>query len=112
MMQAYGCHPENIHAAIGPNIGPCCFETNEEVPTALLESYGDAAAPHIRQAGKKFFPDLKAINALGLRAMGVETIDLSTECTMCSPHRYWSHRVHGQGRGSQGAIIVCKGVNP
>ena len=109
-MQAYGCDPANIHAAIGPNIGPCCFETDPEVPAALLESYGDAAAPHIRQAGNKYFPDLKAINALGLRSLGVTKIDLSTECTMCAPDRYWSHRFTKGNRGSQGAIIVCKGA--
>jgi YfiH family protein len=111
MQEAYGCDPKNIHAAIGPNIGGCCFETGEEVPAALAESYGQEVLSLIRQgANNKYFPDLKAINALGLRRLGVAAIDLSAECTKCSPDRYWSHRVHGQSRGSQGAIIVCKGV--
>ena len=111
MQEAYGCDPKNIHAAIGPNIGRCCFETGEEVPAALAESYGQEVLSLIRQgANNKYFPDLKAINALGLRRLGVAAIDLSAECTKCSPDRYWSHRVHGQSRGSQGAIIVCKGV--
>ena len=58
MAAAYGCHPENIHAAIGPNIGGCCFETDGDVPKALLESYGDAAAACIREGvnGKFFAP--------------------------------------------------------
>lgn len=111
MQEAYGCDPKNIHAAIGPNIGRCCFETGEEVPAALAESYGQEVLSLIRQgANNKYFPDLKAINALGLRRLGIAAIDLSAECTKCSPDRYWSHRVHGQSRGSQGAIIVCKGV--
>ena len=109
MCKAYGCDPKNIHAAIGPNIGSCCFETDEDVPRALLAAYGEAAAPYIRE-GKdgKFFPDLKAINALALRSIGIREIELSDECTMCSHHRYWSHRFTKGNRGSQGAIILCK----
>ena len=38
----------------------------------------------------------------------MEHIEISSECTMCSPDRFWSHRITGNNRGSQGAIIVCK----
>jgi copper oxidase (laccase) domain-containing protein len=41
----------------------------------------------------------------------VEQVEISTECTACQPQRYWSHRVTGGKRGSQGAIIVCRGEN-
>jgi copper oxidase (laccase) domain-containing protein len=50
--------------------------------------------------------DLKKINALALQQAGVAHIDISCDCTMCRPDRFWSHRVHGAARGSQGAIIV------
>ena len=36
MEEVYGCRPENILAAIGPGIGPCCFETHEDVPNAMM----------------------------------------------------------------------------
>ncbi len=109
MAAAYGCVPKNLRAAIGPNIGLCHFETDADVPDAMLALLGDAAKPHIRPKGDKFFVDLKAINALLLRRAGVETVDISKACTMCSPHRFWSHRLTHGDRGSQGAIIVCKG---
>lgn len=108
MVSAFGCKPENIRAAIGPNIGQCCFETDGDVPAAMLEAFGADAKPYICQKGEKFFVDLKGLNALGLRRRGVAHLDISTECTCCKPHRFWSHRATKGVRGSQGAIIVCK----
>ena len=108
MVDAYGCQPQNIRAAIGPNIGQCCFETDRDVPDAILDALGDQAAPHIRQQGQKYYVNLKEINALFLRNSGVEKIEISTHCTACQPDLFWSHRVTGGVRGSQGALIVCK----
>jgi len=109
MVSYFGCQPENLRAAIGPNIGPCCFETDEDVPNAMIAALGDTARPYICQKGQKFHLDLKAINALHLQNAGVENIEISTDCTACQPERFWSHRVTGGNRGSQGAVIVCKG---
>lgn len=109
MAAEFGCHPAHIRAAIGPNIGPCCFETDADVPRAMRETFGSGVEESIRTAGEKFYVNLKAINALALRRAGVVEIEISEECTMCRPDKYWSHR-HTRGlRGSQGALIVCKG---
>ena len=108
MISAFGCRAEDICAAIGPNIGPCCFETDADVPEAMVSALGAEVMPYIRTAGEKFFVDLKEINGLWLRRSGVKKIELSTDCTACLPHRYWSHRVTRGQRGAQGAVIVCK----
>lgn len=108
MVKEYGCKPENIHAAIGPNLSMCCFETDADVPQAMLEALGDEARPFIEKRGSKFYVDLKGINALWLKKAGVKHIEISDACTMCQPDRFWSHRVTQGIRGSQGAIIVCK----
>lgn len=108
MVEAFGCRPEDIRAAIGPNISFCHFETDADVPDALLAAFGEEIRPFIRQAGQKYFADLKKINALILRRAGVRQIEISDDCTMCQPHRFWSHRVTGGNRGSQGALILCK----
>ena len=110
MVDAFGCDPKNIRAAIGPNIGICCFETGPEVPEAMVEAFGQEAESYIRPSGEKYYVNLKEINALALRRRGVVNIEISTECTMCHPDRYWSHRYTQGNRGSQGAIIVCKEV--
>ena len=108
MVDAFGCDPKNIHAAIGPNIGFCHFETDADVPQAILAAYREEASAFIEKRGEKFHLDLKQINALALRQVGVENIELSDDCTMCQPHRFWSHRYTRGDRGSQGAVIVCK----
>lgn len=108
MKQLYGCDPKNIRAAIGPNIGFCCFETDKDVPDAMVAAFGNAAREHIRLRGDKYYVNLKALNALVLRNAGVEQITQAAECTVCQCHRFWSHRVTKGIRGSQGAIIVCK----
>ena len=108
MVSAYGCNPQDIRAAIGPNIGFCCFETDSDVPEALLAVYGQEAAEFIRPEGDKYYVNLKEINALSLRRAGVKHIEISTDCTVCQCHRFWSHRATKGLRGSQGAVIVCK----
>ncbi len=108
MVREFGCRPEDIRAAIGPNIGFCCFETDGDVPAALEEAFGKTVWAHIRPQLSKYYVNLKEINALALRRAGVEHIEVSTACTMCAQDRFWSHRYTRGNRGSQGAIIVCK----
>lgn len=108
MAREFGCRPENIRAAIGPNIGACCFQTDADVPDAMLEAFGEEVKAFITPKAEKYYVNLKEINALVLRRAGVRHIDISTECTVCQCHRFWSHRVTKGDRGSQGAIIVCK----
>lgn len=108
MVRSFGCDPKHIRAAIGPNIGVCHFETDGDVPQAMVAAYGAEVEAFITQRGSKFYLDLKAINALTLRRAGVEQIEVSTECTVCRCDRFWSHRVTRGKRGAQGAIILCK----
>ena len=111
MVREFGCDPGNIRAAIGPNIGFCHFETDADVPDAMVAAFGDEAKQFIRTEGHKYYVNLKEINALALRRAGVRQIEISDACTMCSPDRFWSHRVTRGIRGSQGAIIVCREGN-
>ena len=108
MVREYGCDAKNIRAAIGPNIGSCCFETDRDVPDAMVAALGEAAKPFIRPKNDKYYVNLKEINALWIRRTGVEQIEISDACTVCQSDRFWSHRVTRGQRGSQGAIIVCK----
>lgn len=108
MVENYGCKPENIRAAIGPNIAKCHFETDADVPDAMRAAFGAEVEAYIEKRGEKYFLDLKGINALALRHCGVTHIDISDDCTYCQSDRFWSHRVTKGQRGSQGAVIVCK----
>ena len=109
MVKNFGCNPGDIRAAIGPNLSQCHFETDMDVPAAMIAAYGEDIQTFIRQKGEKYYPDLKAINAYALRQAGVRQIEISDSCTWCESHRFWSHRVTKGDRGSQGAVITCKG---
>ncbi len=108
MVDTFGCDPKNIRAAIGPNIGACCFETDKEVSEAMVSTYGSAAKAYLSPAVDKHYVNLKELNALSLKNAGVTNITISSACTACESDRFWSHRVTKGARGSQGAIIVCK----
>ena len=110
MTESYGTDPADLLAAIGPCIGQCCFETDEDVPDAMRAAFGAEVDAYIEKRGEKYHLDLKQINAMVLRRCGVEHIDLSRDCTVCSSRRFWSHRATGGERGSQGAVIVCREV--
>ena len=110
MVQNFGCKPEDIRAAIGPNIAQCHFETDADVPTAMIEAFGSEVEQYIEKRGEKYYLDLKAINAMVLRRAGVRHIEISEDCTYCQSERFWSHRVTKGERGSQGAVITCREV--
>lgn len=107
MARGYGCDPKNILAAIGPGIGPCCFETHADVPDGLRAGLGPDAEPFIRPRSEKFSVDLKGANACFLQRAGVlpEHIAVCSACTACNLDTFWSHRVQGTRRGSMAAVI-------
>ena len=108
MAEDYGCDPADLCAAIGPAIGPCCFETDGDVPEALRAALGVAVEPFMAWNGSKWHIDLKAVNALWLRREGVTCIDICDHCTACRPDLYWSHRKMGLRRGEQAALIALR----
>src|SRR5262249_23889582 len=84
-----------IAAAIGPSIGPCCYEVGGEVATPFREAFGDDVV-----RGDKL--DLWTSAERALRAAGVERVDRTDLCTSCHADRFFSHR-RDQGRtGRQG----------
>lgn len=108
MGDVFGCRPENILAAVGPGIGPDCFETHEDVPNAMTAALSTAVLQHIRiKENGKFAVDLKGINAMRLEQAGLDPahIAVSRVCTSCDAEKFWSHRRLGTSRGSMAAAI-------
>ena len=92
MVRLFGCDTANIHAAIGPAIGQCCFETDADVPEAMREAFNwaDEYISEGRAAGK-FYVDLKGVNKRQLEEAGVRNIEVSDICTCCNEN-FCSHR--------------------
>jgi len=110
MRGRYGTFPGNLLAAIGPGIGPCCFETGEEVVRAIGALGFDVSGFIRKVPGEKWYVDLKGIIARTLEEEGLAggNICADPECSRCLPSKYWSHRRSGQSRGVQAAVIMLK----
>ncbi len=108
-LASLGAEPEKLRAAIGPAIGKCCFEVGSDVADAMRAWLGSEAGSFLSpRPDGKFLADLRGASKLRLMQLGLreENIDVSDECTMCSPEKYWSHRVTKGLRGSQAAVII------
>ena len=105
----YGTNPRDLRAAIGPAIGPCCFETDSDVPAAMTAALGGDAKPYITPRGNKWYVDLSGLNRQWLLRAGLsaEQIDVSPLCTACHQDLFWSHRKVGDARGVQAGAICC-----
>ena len=107
MTEHFGSRPEDVHTAIGPCIGQCCFETDGDVPEAMLAALGEDAVPYLERQGVKWHVDLAGLNRQWLLRAGVtpDHIDVSGLCTGCRADLFWSHRKLGNARGAQIAMI-------
>ncbi len=85
-----GCRPEELCAAIGPHIGPCCYEVDRPVLEAIPERGVYRASERPGHA----MLDLFALNRLQLVGSGVPAIriDRVGGCTSCDPEQYPSYR--------------------
>jgi len=86
-----------VHAAIGPAIGPCCYEVGSEV----AEPFATAFGPDVLH-GRNL--DLWTAAERALLAAGVEEVERLNLCTSCTPELFFSHRRTGKPRGVQGVI--------
>jgi YfiH family protein len=102
---AEGARREEIHAALGPSIGPCCFEVGEEVAAQFAAIEGAV----IRKSGAKPHVDLWRANSHFLVAAGlkVDQLDVSPPCTMCDRERFFSFRRDGAHIGQMLSFIVA-----
>jgi polyphenol oxidase len=85
-----------VAAAIGPGIGPCCYEVGEEVLGAF-ESLGEGVAE-----GRML--DLVEIARRLLARAGVEDVVASGHCTSCEADLFFSHRRDGARTGRQAGL--------
>ena len=81
-------------AAVGPGIGPCCYEVGDEVRSQFDGRFSD---------GRML--DLRAIAEDRLRAAGVERIEHVDLCTSCREDLFFSHRRDAGVTGRQGGLV-------
>ncbi len=93
-----GCRIERLHAALGPSIGPCCYEVGEDV----AGRFADAGFEVVDGYGKPHL-DLRAVNRRLLIQAGVPSRAIVScgPCTRCRRRRYWSYRADRERCGRQ-----------
>jgi len=86
-----------LAAAVGPSIGPCCYEVRDDVAEPFRERFGRG----IVHDGKL---DLWSAAETALRDAGAASVDRFDLCTACRPDLFFSHRRDGKPRGVQGVL--------
>ena len=88
-----------LAAAVGPAIGPCCYEVGEDVASPYRERFG----PAIARDGKL---DIWSAAERLLREAGCARVDRLDLCTACNSELFFSNRRDGKPRGSQGVVAA------
>lgn len=96
MALRFGSRPADLRVALGPSIGPCCFEVGPEVVKAFEEALPGTPALVVPGPQKPHI-DLRRATRVQLEREGVlpEHIDDRPPCTRCQPERYFSFRRDG-----------------
>lgn len=99
--ESFGCSPDDVSVHLGPAICGACYEVGPEVFKALGEGTPRAPGPL----------DLRRVIQTRVIASGVSPrrVSVSTECTLCTDGRYFSHRRGdlGRQRAFIGIVAEC-----
>jgi copper oxidase (laccase) domain-containing protein len=108
MRDGFGALPGDVYAALGPAIGPCCYEVGEDVAEKWRHVAGAEFTGALEARADRFQFDLSAANLLVLRRAGVltEHIETASICTRCCGEHWFSHRGQGANTGRFGAMIA------
>ena len=110
-MLALGARAEHIRIALGPSIGPCCFEIDGRALEIFIDCMGEErtarfVVPSSKRTGY-YDADIHGINCAFLQDEGVDfsKIAKAGPCTCCRQDFFYSHRRNGTFRGSHLSVI-------
>ncbi len=102
MVERFGADLASLHVAIGPSVGPCCYEVDTPVRERLPTDVPDASTIFVPTGPRTGRLDLKALIrrqalSLGVAEDRIHRVDL---CTMCRPDLLFSFRRDGRAHGT------------
>lgn len=102
-------------AAIGPCIGSCCFEVDEDVGDSIARTTTSSVVVRRDEDRGKSFVDLRSAVRTQLRALGLSDTVIedvparsSAGCTRCDARRFYSYRRDGDASGRMVGVIVAR----
>jgi polyphenol oxidase len=109
-----GSEPDGLVVAIGPSIGPCCYEVDGPVIDRLRTAFPGGWEHWVTPVGPgKWMLDLWAANEDQLAAADVDRnmIDNPRLCTACNLDRFYSYRREGSTRlGRLGRLVALAAI--
>lgn len=99
--------PSTLEAALGPAIGSCCYEVQDDVSGALIQRWGRIAEPSVENRTGKTYIDLRHLNRALLEQAGVPSKQIYEigPCTSCSADQFFSYRREKKETGRQISFI-------
>lgn len=109
MAREFASRPVDLVAAIGPSIGPCCYEVGDDVVDAVRAVFDrpDELLPAGSWGQRRF--DLWAANRRWLVDGGVRQIEVGEICTACRTDEFYSHRAEAGKTGHFAATMMLQG---
>jgi YfiH family protein len=107
MREAFDTVPADLIACVGPAIGPCCYEIGNDVLERVNTAFPESSDLLLHRNGTIHL-NLWEANALQLRALGVEQIDIAGVCTSDHTTDFYSWRREKAHTGRFGALIALK----
>lgn len=107
----FGSDPRDLVAAIGPSIGPCCFEVGDDVAARFGSVSGLPENVVRSRPGGRCALDLRRANQAQLLCAGLKEthIQIAETCTCCDPSgRFFSYRRDEGHTGRFGAGVFIR----
>ena len=109
MSENFGTDLPDVHAVIGPSIGPCCYGVGEDVRDQFIKTFPYHGALFSTETFRAPRLDLALANRYQLRDMLVrdENIHTTGLCTSCRSDLFFSHR---RDQGKTGRMMAVIGI--
>ena len=108
MQQNFNSYEKDIKAVIGAGICQNCFEVNSDVKNQLAMSLNYACDNIFIKNNDKTNVDLKKLNEMQLKEVGVQNTDVCKYCTFCNNDIFYSYRADNRCTGRHGMLAMIK----
>jgi YfiH family protein len=114
MREIFGCKNSDILAALGPCIGPCCYEVDGPVKNAFISGGLPWNLVSVPRGQEKWLLDLYQANLYLMENHGISrgNINVLRICTSCRGDTFYSYRNADKTGGRQLNFIALRKEQP